>query len=115
MSITVRIPRFSDDANEFTIMFMWPNSDHVEQVTYPVPRTEDGAVDRQSIDQMAWTEYLRVNDEKHDIWHQAAQAVAEEAEVAAPQALAAPEPHPEELRPQYTEDPGTTAPPDFQG
>jgi hypothetical protein len=116
MSITVRVPRFSDDAEEFSVTMRWPNSDHVEVFTYPVPRSEDGTVDRQRVDEIAWAEYQRVNDIKHEIWPEALEEepiLTDPAEIQA-RALAA-LPHPEESRPEYPEDPGTTAPPDFQG
>ena len=113
MSITVRVPRFPDDATEFVIMFMWPNEDHVEQVTYPVPRLEDGTVDRQQVDDLAWQEYLRVRDEQHTIWPVSLEQQLETSEEIRAR-IQASEPHPEEERPVYPEDPGTGAPPGLE-
>jgi hypothetical protein len=66
--IAVRIPRFSDDSTEFTIMVSHHGEDYKHIVTRPVPRTETGEVDRVEVDRLAWEEYVLIENSKDEVW-----------------------------------------------
>jgi len=113
--LTVRVPRFSEQDQEFIVMIMHQGETHVHTVTLPTPRTPEGGIDHRRVDEMQWAEYLSVMEQLDTIWPNRTPDPLErpiaETVIATPLAPSAFN----EQEVDRPPDPGTAAPLDFEG